>query len=93
MIETVSVLATVPDGQRIVYVGIGATVNGSFVNYFIPATFGGNDTYIASQVLRLYDDGGSDVIVHVERDSTADRGGAQINLSGYLLDCSVAACQ
>jgi hypothetical protein len=99
VIQAVSIngLVDTGTGQKIVSTAVQARVNGQLEDYIMPPTFtgttsGGRDVYTVSQPTTIFADGGTDVDLFAVRNVTT--GGAIMNASvqGYLIDCTVAAC-
>jgi hypothetical protein len=88
VIELLTVDATVDNGTRMTgqinINGQGGTSH--FFNVPFGATFGGNDDLVLTQPLRLYADAGTGTVQIVLAANTTLGGGANVSISGYLVD-------
>jgi len=90
VIETVSVVATLPSGQRGI-VSVQSSVGGFATGANIPLTFAGNfngsDTYEVTQALRLYADPNSSVQFVAIRNDATGSASFEFEISGYTVTC------
>jgi hypothetical protein len=98
VIEHVSVFVELPAGQKVSWVevttiaatnGGGTDIRpGGFVPTSFQATSGGFDTFVGSEAMKLYADGGTyqpEILVNVQRDTAGAAGLVVAEVSGYLV--------
>jgi len=90
VIETVSVLITLPSGQNYDSVSIATSVGGEVVNYslfpgLIPQS-GSAMLYGITQPLKIYADPGTQVVAAIIRPIASGVGSLDVVISGYLVD-------
>jgi hypothetical protein len=102
IVDSVSVLASVPAGQALVYGALDTAQlvdNGSHLSfgdfYFnVPPTSSSNGAqwFAVTQKVFAYSDAGSRVAMFVERNANVGSGTLFFTVSGYLLDCPNGVC-
>lgn len=90
VIEYLAAETNLPPGQKINILSIGTTVNGNFVPYYLPAVKtakdGPLDQFLTNQLVRLYADPGTQVVVFFARNGTNGVAGTDVAISGYLVE-------
>lgn len=92
VIEFVTVDGSTPHNQR-AEVSIVIKVNGNFLNYSLQlnredhqSPFGQRTSFENSQLVRIYADGGTDVLCSMTRTDSSGSAFVQFRMSGYLVD-------
>jgi hypothetical protein len=88
VIEYVSGHFSVPTGQNITKIALGATLDQQFANHFVARVpLGdsglGSEFFGASQHMRVYADG---LFINVQRSGSAGTAAGTVTVSGYLVD-------
>jgi hypothetical protein len=88
--------------EEFVLLGIHARANGKLQDYFMSAEFNGrnpeaafnqNYSWSATDTVRLYADGGTQIDVFWTRNTkNAEEANLNISIQGYLIDCTGAPC-
>ncbi|MGB8910102.1 MAG: hypothetical protein WCC84_15260 [Candidatus Cybelea sp.] len=91
VIEYVSGEAFLPTGQTCLFSVIttigGASVGTShYLVSYAMGNFGAPDCFVAGQVVRLFADPGTTVMLRADRDAASGAGIARMSLSGQLVD-------
>ena len=92
VIETVTVIAIVPSGQKALAVIFSRSGGDPFNRGFSLAvtpqgTFGTDDIFVGTHSLRAYADPGSLVGFRLTRSDTSGQGSLQARIAGHLVDC------
>jgi hypothetical protein len=89
-IEFISITSTIPGDQELVDILLTTTVNGSALDYRLSVQATGSDAspykYVADKLVRLYSDGGTELVAVAGRTPGNGAANIQIRLSGYLVD-------
>jgi len=92
VIEHVSVITTLPVGQKLLIASVQPFVGGMGTGHFLTVIAQGTnaagtaDYSVASQDIRLYADPGLPISFHAERNGTAGTGSVTFEISGYLIN-------
>jgi hypothetical protein len=99
VIQAVSIQALLdPNGQQLITAVVQAVVNGQIEDYLMAPIFTGKATiglnvYTVSQPTTIYADGGTEVRAGAAKSGFSGGGALNVSIHGYLIDCTVAACQ
>jgi hypothetical protein len=97
VIQDVAGLITVPSGELVLQVWVEtATGGGPRLEHDLLPTFTGThlglDDFVVSRLTQLYADGGTEVDVQAARFGFSGEASGFVTISGYLVDCTSAAC-
>ncbi len=96
VIRYVSALALLPTGQKLIHLGLTTDLGDTSASHrFVPVFTGSSgprDFFLAAQDTQVHADPGTVVTIFAGRSNSSDIGAVNVDVSGYLIDCTVGAC-